>query len=593
VNAATENVLSDKQTLPDLLRESIRHFAERPLFGTKADGEWKWTSYQDFGGMVAAAARRLGEMGVKRGDRVAVIAPNCVEFAVCMYAAFERGAAIVAMYEHQTDKDWQYILRDSGAKVAFVDSPEIRNRIKAFAPDIAVTVWTRGDERWKPAPGHVVALPQRLTAQCEFVTASDVATVIYTSGTTGEPKGVPLTHRNICANVNVIRRLFPLGPDDRSLSFLPWAHVFGQVLETHSIISLGASAAICEGTDKIVANLAEVQPTILFSVPRIYDRIYASVNKQMAEKPAVIKALFRTGLEAAARKAQGSDLSLGDRITLRLADRLIFSKIRRKFGGRLRFAISGGASLAKEVGTFIDALGISVYEAYGLTETCCVSTNVPGDRKMGGVGKVIPGVRVTIDFTATDDPSHGEIIVYGPSILRGYLNRPDAVSDGIGLDGGFRTGDLGRFDADGHLFITGRKKDQYKLANGKYVAPAPLEDKLKLSPLITNVMVYGDNRDCNVALIVPDRAALSSALSEQGMDISLGRLNDDMRVRTLYATELERHSDGFDKFERIRSFALLDEDFTLDNGLLTPTFKVKRQAVVKRYADQIAALYGK
>jgi long-chain acyl-CoA synthetase len=421
---------------------------------------------------------------------------------------------------------------------------------------------------------------------------SDLATIIYTSGTTGEPKGVPLTHGNICSNVNTIRKLFPLGVNDRSLAFLPWAHIFGQVLEMHTMISLGASIAICEGVEKLVANLAEVRPTILFSVPRIYDKIHASVNKQMAGKPRIIRRLFEAGVKIASKRMEGKTPTVLEYLVLVAADKLLFSRIRRKFGGRLRFAMSGGASLAKEVGMFIDALGICVYEAYGLTETGCVTANSPGHRKMGGVGRPIDGVRVTLDTSVTDDPSQGEIIVTGPSVMKEYLNRPDSTKESMTSSGSFRTGDLGYLDESGHLHITGRIKDQYKLANGKYVAPAPLEDRIKLSPFIANAMIYGDNRLHNVALIVPDPAALSEWAAAVGLDSTQEGFLERKDVRALIAQEIERLSADLPKYEKVQNFALIPEDFTQENGMMTPTFKIRRRDVMKRWGKVIETLYS-
>jgi long-chain acyl-CoA synthetase len=569
-----------------MLQQSTRRFGGRPLFGTKTPEGWLWTRYVEFDQMVKFAAGGLASLGVGHGDRVAIIAGNRLEFAVCAFAAFEVGASVVAMYEHQTDANWEYIIRDSGARVLFTSTHAIRDRVRAFQARL-------------PALEHVLTFQEDPrgddyrslleTGLVEPIDTSDslqgqpgsVATIIYTSGTTGEPKGVPLTHTNICENILALRDLFPLGVDDRSLSFLPWAHIFGQVVELHSMMSIGASVAICDSTERIIPDLAEVRPTILFSVPRIYDKIHAGVRKQMAAKPAFIRNLFDAGIGAATKRTEGGALSLGERTKLFVADTVLFSKVRKKFGGRLRFAISGGASLAREVGAFVDALGMEVYEAYGLTETGCISTNVPGARKMGGVGKPIAGVTVTLDTTVTDDPSHGEIVVRGPSIMRGYYNRPDATDQAILADGSFRTGDLGRFDADGHLFITGRIKEQYKLANGKYVAPAPLEDKLKLSRYVKNVMVYGDNRPYNVALVVPDLDALENA----------GAVSADEQ-RNLLEQELDARSSSFNSFEKIKRFAIIEEDFTQENAMLTPTFKLRRRNVMARYGAEIEKLYA-
>lgn len=582
--------LTDHLTLPDMFRESIASFGARPLFGTKIGDTWRWTSYTEFAVLVDKARGLLAMYGVGRGDRVAIIAPNCLEFAVCAYAAFDRGAAIVAMYENQTDANWEYIIRDCGARQLFVSTPAIAARIASMRerlPDLR-GIQPLSDLGTLPAPEYII--PGLHAAREIVAEPSDLATIIYTSGTTGEPKGVPLTHGNICSNITTIRKLFPLGPDDRSMSFLPWAHVFGQVVEMHCMLSIGASVGICESTEKIVANLAEVRPTILFSVPRIYEKIYDGVNKQMAAKPAIIQRLFAAGMKAAAKQSS-TRLSIGERLAMFAADSLIFSKIRAKFGGRLRFAVSGGAALAKEVGAFVDALGIQVYEAYGLTETSCISTNSPGHRKMGSVGKPIAGVRVLLDTSVTEDPTQGEIVVSGPSILSGYFNRPDATAESVMPDGSFRTGDLGRIDAEGYLSIVGRIKEQYKLQNGKYVAPSPLEDQLKLSPFIANAMVYGDNRPYNVALVAVNLGALAAWSADKNDMRDLDTQLSSDSVRELFAAEIEKRSGEFHKYEKIVKFVLIDEDFTQENGMLTPTFKLRRRNVMARYGAEIEALY--
>jgi long-chain acyl-CoA synthetase len=588
--------LFDHQTLPEVLRESVIHFGKRPLFGTKTETGWHWTTYKEFAVMVSKARAILKMYGVGRGDRIAIIAPNSLDFAVCAYAAFDRGAGVVAMYENQTDANWEYIIRDSGARQAFVSTTDISKRVSAMHPRLPALRGVHVLSDLTSHPDMRTSLEQRISSGLPLtretrVDPSDLATIIYTSGTTGEPKGVPLTHGNICSNINTIRKLFPLGPGDRSMSFLPWAHVFGQVVELHCMLSLGASVGICESTDKIITNLAEVQPTILYSVPRIYEKIYDGVIKQMAGKPALIRKLFAAGMAAAAKQREGTALSLKERLALFLADRFIFGKIRAKFGGKLRFAISGGAALAKEVGALVDTLGIQVYEAYGLTETACISTNFPGSRKMGGVGKPIAGVQLTLDTSVTDDPTQGEVIVRGPSIMSGYYNRPDATAEAILPDGSFRTGDLGRIDADGHLFLTGRIKEQYKLGNGKYVAPSPLEDQLKLSPFIANAMLYGDNRLYNVALVVPDMKTLEAWARENGMTETGEALFRSSLVRSCIAREIERHSGEFHKYEKVAKFALIAEDFTQENGMLTPTFKLRRRNVMARYGATIEALY--
>jgi len=334
----------------------------------------------------------------------------------------------------------------------------------------------------------------------------------------------------------------------------------------------------------------------LCSVPRIFNRIYDGVNKQMAGKPKPIQALFRAGISAATkrRKEGAGSLSLGEKIKLGLADKLVFSKIRAKFGGRMKYAFSGGAALSREVAEFIDALGITVYEGYGLTETSPIATaNRPGAHRIGSVGKAIPGVKIVIDKEAAGEVNQGEIVIHGPNIMHGYHNRDEENKAVFTEDRGFRTGDLGYLDDEGFLFITGRIKEQYKLENGKYVSPAPLEEQLKLSPYILNAMVYGDNRLYNVALVAIDVEAVKTWAQGQGLTFeSDAAMCENGRVKQLVMDEIQKYSADWKGFEKVQKVTLTSEDFTTQNGLLTPSLKVKRRVVWQRYGQQIDALYA-
>jgi long-chain acyl-CoA synthetase len=422
----------------------------------------------------------------------------------------------------------------------------------------------------------------------------DIANYIYTSGTTGNPKGVLLTHSNLASNVSAALSVFPLVPQDRSLSFLPWAHAFGQTAELHTLIAAGASMGLCEAIPKLVDNLAEIQPTVLMSVPNIFMRIYDGVRKQMADKPGAIQWLFRTGIAAQGKLNHGQGAGLSERLALALAKPLIFSKIIARFGGRLRFAISGGAALPKEVAEFVDALGISVYEGYGLTETSPVAAaNTPSARRLGSVGKPIPGVTIKLDHEASGSPEEGEIVVYGHNVMKGYYNLPDETQKVFTPDGGFRTGDLGKFDSDGFLFITGRIKELYKLDNGKYVAPGALENKLQLTPYIAQALVYGSNRPFNVAILVPNFVNLKEWAQAQGLGTEdIPKLLSDPKVRALFKKTIDEASKGFKGFEVIKDFYLAPEEFTVANDLLTPKLSMKRRNVIKRFEKEIDAVYA-
>ncbi|MGK3992236.1 AMP-dependent synthetase/ligase [Sorangium sp. So ce1024] len=596
------------ENLVQLLDRSLNLYGPRPLFGTKADGHWSWITYSEFGQLVARFRGGLASLGIQRGDRVAIISNNRVEWAVAAYACFSMGVAVVPMYEAQLPSEWAFIINDCEAVAALVATPQIYDKCRDLpekAPSLKHIVCLFEPPGADGAPGAqttsyaaLLAAGEKSPAPAIEPTAADMACLIYTSGTTGNPKGVILSHGNIASNVCAVLDLIPFGSADRSLSFLPWAHSFGHTAELHVMVTVGGAMALSESVDKIVANLAEVSPTVLMSVPRIFCRIYEGVQKQMTEKPAIIQTLFRAGLRAATKQNRGEPLGLVERLTLAVADRVIFSKIRGKFGGKLKYAISGGAALAHEVAEFVDALGITVYEGYGLTETSpVVAVNYPGARRLGTVGKPIPGVRVVIDRSATQDAAqdarHGEIVVYGPNVMVGYYKRDEENKAVMTEDGGFRTGDLGYLDDDGYLHITGRIKEQYKLENGKYVAPAPIEEKIKLSPLINNAMVYGDNRLFNVALIVPETAALAEWAKGEGLTFDApAAMLKHPRVIARVQEEVDRCLSGGKGFEKIKKVVLAEEDFTSENGMLTPTLKLKRRVVLQKYGPVLDALYG-
>ena len=582
------------QTLVDIYNDAVKTFPDNPLFGmkSKTSGQWVWSTYLEFGRSTDSFRAALAGIGLTKGDRVAIISNNRPEWAIAAYACFGLGVAYVPMYEAQLAKDWDFIVRDCEAKVLIVASDAIAEKTRPFLESIPSLKYivsmdpaTKTDDRVKSFAALV-----KTEANVPIVPAekTDVAGLIYTSGTTGTPKGVILSHWNLASNVSAMNEIFPMSSMDRSLSFLPWAHSFGQTVELHGLISMGASLAICESVDKILDNLQETQPTLLFSVPRIFNKLYAAVQKQISSKPAFVQSLVKNALKTRAKQRSGETISFGEGLVLALTDKVVFAKVRQRFGGKLKYAFSGGAAISTEVAEFIDSLGITVYEGYGLTETSPIATaNWPGNRKIGSVGKPIPGVSVKIN----DD---GEIVVYGDNVMQGYHNRKEENDAVMGADGGFRTGDMGRLDPDGFVFITGRLKEQYKLENGKYVVPTPLEEQIKLSPYVLNAMVHGDNKPYNIALVVANVDAVKTWASENGVsESSPEKLLATAKVRALFKEQLDHYGEKFKGFEGVKDFALIAEDFTPDNGLLTPSLKVKRRKVFERYEPVIEELYAK
>ncbi len=576
--------------LVELYRESSRRYAEQRLFGTRGPNGWGWVKYRELPALVDRCRAGLKRLGIGPGDRVALVANNRIEWAVVAYATYGLGAAIVPMYEGQPTAEWEFILADSGSKVVIGSTPAIHRALLAVAAQIATLEHVIGLDLPDDDPRSYRALCTGPAEAPVFDPGpQDAAGFIYTSGTTGKPKGVVLSHRNIVSNVAAVLELFDLD-QELSLSFLPWTHSFGQTADLHAMVAAGTAIAINDDIARLVDNLQEVGPTLLCAVPRVFQRLYQNVERNVAGKPRVLQNLFRSGIQTAKTKRRGGDVTVLEGLGLALADRLMFSRVRGRLGGRLRFVVSGSAALAREVGEFIEALGITVYEGYGLTEASpIIAANSERAQRMGSVGRPVPGVRIVIDEHAGGGPGQGEIVAYGDNVMQRYHNQPEETRQVLLPDGGLRTGDLGYLDPDGFLFITGRIKEQYKLENGKYVVPSAGEELLKLSPYISHVLLYGANRPHTVALVVPDFERVRQWAHHEG--IELGDLTTNGRVRGLIERELAERGVLLKSFERPRAFLLVGEDFTTENGFLTPSLKLKRNRVLEAYGAELEDLY--
>lgn len=587
------------ENLVDMFQKATKKYASRNLFGIKKNGAYHWTTYGEIAKQVDDFRAGLASIGVSRGDRVAIICNNSPEWAVGAYATYGLGAQYVPMYEAQLVKEWDYILRDSGTRVLLVANAEIEAKTRPFIDSIASlehVINLSGTAEDQTTYKGLLKAGRNQPVPAVNPADEDICGFIYTSGTTGNPKGVLLSHGNITSNINAIHEIFPMSSEDVSLSFLPWAHSFGQTVELHALLSYGASMGLAESVATIIENLAEVKPTLLFSVPRIFNRIYDGVNKKMSDAGGLKLKLFKKTLEVAKKRrdlAGEGKSSVLLNIQHAVLDKVVASKVRERFGGRLRYAFSGGAALSKDVGEFIDNLGILVYEGYGLTETSPIATaNTPSGRRIGSVGKPIPKVTIKLEPAEGAPEGQGEIVVYGPNVMKGYHNLPEATAAVFNEQGGFRTGDMGRVDAEGFVYITGRVKEQYKLENGKYVAPAPLEEKLRLSQFIANIMIDGTNRPYNVAVIVPDFDTLKAWAATKGITTSsTEELARRPEVTELLKAEVKTLGAEFKGFERPEKFVVATEDFSTDNGMLTPSLKVKRRNVTAKYGEQMNKLY--
>ncbi|OIP88731.1 MAG: hypothetical protein AUK55_15590 [Syntrophobacteraceae bacterium CG2_30_61_12] len=581
-----------------MIEDSIARYPDNPLFGTKdATGVYRWLSYRQVGERIDHLRAGLRQLGVAAGDAVGVICGNRTEWALAAFATFGLGARFIPMYEKELVQTWKYIINDGAIKVLLVATEEIAGRIEAFRHET-------------PALEHLLvidsnnaagmsALEQRGAEQSVASirpAPSDIAVLIYTSGTTGKPKGVLLSHGNFTSNFLAGRRCLPqLSQHSRSLSILPWAHSFGQTGELYVFTSLGGSIGFMENITTLVEDIVQVQPTVLVAVPRVFNKIHDGILAKVEEVGGLTRKLFHLALGWAAEKRRRQQLGRLDVFTAakaRLADRLVFAKIRERFGGRLEFGVSGSATMNAAITHFFTDLGIPVYDCYGLTETSpAVTMNGPLANRVGSVGRPIEQVRVVIDRSLSGtDSDEGEIVVHGPNVMQGYHNNPQATREVLTPDGGLGTGDQGRLDADGFLFITGRIKEQYKLENGKYVFPAALEEAIKLLPWVENVMIHGEGRPFNICLLVPDFPALERAgLVSQGT--SPGPLSAPVRERIAVAV-IEHLKGNFGGHEIPRKFLVLEQPFALDNGTLTQTLKLKRKAVLQMFGGAIEALYS-
>ena len=596
MNNTTAN--GSHKNLIEMLENSRQLYGDRPLYGTKRDGIYEWTTYEQFSEKVDALRGGLASLGVSSGDKVAIICKNTEEWAVSAYATYGLCGQHIPMYETQMPSEWEYIIRDCGAKVLLAANSSIFEKTRNFPDQIDslehVILLTGSVEGEVTTYEDLLKKGREKPVQKMEPESHAPMGMIYTSGTTGNPKGVILSHRNLIFECSVVIPLLGMSRDVRTLAFLPWAHVFGQVAEVHGIIGCGGSAGLVDDVNTLVDELGVVKPSVFFAVPRVYNRIYDRLQEQMKEKPGLIRALFYGGLKQAKREREGEALGLLDNLILLLARKIIFKKILNRFGGNLRIAVSGASALSPSVAEFINDIGISIYEGYGLSEnTAALSLNYPGSRRFGSVGKPLPGVRIEIDKTVEGSKEEdGEVQAFGENIMIGYHNLPDKTKESITEDGGLRTGDLGHLDSDGYLYITGRVKEQYKLENGKYVAPAPLEESLKLSSYIDQVMLYGFNRPHNVALIVVAMPAVTQYAEDLGISGSTEDILNEPRIRELFKEQLKHFGKDFKGFEHPQNFSLLSEEWGIDNGLLTPTLKLKREVVEEKFKTEIEELFS-
>src|ERR1700730_13309005 len=577
-----------------------RHANPRAQMYRTAEG-WQSITAQEMLRRVAGLSKALGELGIKSGDRVAILAPNCPEWHIADFAIQGVGAVSVPIYFNESLDRLVYILNDSGARIVFTSGEaqarkiaECRERISALEHVISVAPLSdlSGDtlryETLIATAGDADVTAYRKRAA--EISAAQVLPIIYTSGTTGEPKGVMRAHSNLSSTVADPLRDYDFSPNDLALSFLPLAHVYERTVD-YGYLFRGVTTAYVEQMESVPQALLEVKPTITAAVPRFFEKIYANIVEKGHHESGLKRKIFdwslRVAGEAVRWRAYGQQPSFWTRQRWQIADRIVYSKIRAGLGGRIRYFISGGGPLSPDLAKFFWSINLPIMQGYGLTETSpVISANVPKKNKVGTVGLPIANVEVRI-------ASDGEILVKGPCVMDGYFHKPKETEEVLTPDGWFCTGDIGKLDEDGYLIITDRKKELLKTAAGKFVAPAFIENTLKTSPYITNAIVVGDTRKFVSVLIVPNFANIEAAARKAGHDFATPtQMTGDPWVRDLLLSEIERLTAPLAQYEKPKRFALLEQDFTYAGGELTYTMKMKRRVIEQRYQDVIARLYA-
>ena len=593
------------ETITEMFEKVTTRFADdpRPMLMVKVEGTYREISFRDYRESVVRFAGGLASLGVGKGDHVGIVAENRPEWVIADMATVSLGAVDVPVYPTLTPKQLEFIFRDAEINTVIVSNrfqldkiEKVRRNISSLKHVIIMANKGTGDPAvhgydsiYEKGDAYRDQHPDFFRRAAASVTPDDLLTIIYTSGTTGNPKGVMLTHRNMASNVIASAGVIPFTSADTLLSFLPLCHSFERMAGYYTAMAVGATVAYAESIETVRDNLLEVHPTIVTTVPRLFERIHGRLLKQIDSAPPARQKVFhwavQVGRDAARARRRGS-VPLGLRAKLAVADRLVYSKLRQRTGGRIRFFVSGGAALPRELGEFFEAVGITIIEGYGLTETSPVLTvNRLDDFKFGTVGKPIPGVEIKI---AED----GEILAKGPNIMKGYYNNRKATAEVIDKQGWFHTGDVGLFDAEGHLMITDRKKHLFVTSGGKNIAPQPIENLFLQSKFIDQFVLVGDGRMFCTALIVPEFDALMEFGASKNIPLeSHANLLDSIEVRKLFDSEIEGLQKDLPHYERVRRFELLPQALTVESGEITPTMKVKRKVVEQKYSALIERMY--
>jgi long-chain acyl-CoA synthetase len=583
-------------TLNDVFFTAVERNLDRAMLH-RQNGKWLPISSSDLRRKVAGTLHGLQEWGIRRGDRIAILSENRPEWPIADFAILLLGGVTVPVYATLTPEQTAFTLRDSGASVVFVSTEHQLRKVQTILPQTQVQKIVVMDRL--QIPGELAAkctlmdefmtqgpltLDPKTEASARSIQPDELATIIYTSGTTGISKGAMLTHGNMASNINYSLLGFDVHPGLTSISFLPLSHVTARHVDL-AFLYHGVTLAYCPLIENLPETLLEVRPTLCVSVPRVYEKIYAKA--EMTARGFPKRSIYNWALTVG--RAHKPEILAGETPTSpswKLANKLVFSKIRAGMGGNVETFISGGAPLGRELAEWYASVGIRIHEGYGLTETSpVIAVNTPVNHRIGTVGKILPNLEVRI---AED----GEILVRGPSVFKGYWNRPDETQSAF-QDGWFKTGDIGHIDADGYLFVTDRKKELIKTSGGKFIAPQPIENSLKLNPLVGTAAIIGDKRKFASVIISPNFALLETWARENNIAFaSRPDLIAHPKVQALYQEIAEEVNKNLARFEQLKRVLLVPDEFTADNGALTPTMKLRRRVIEDRYRRQIDDLYA-
>jgi long-chain acyl-CoA synthetase len=593
----------EPQTLAEVFLKAAQEFDKPDALNYKKGDAWVPISSKEMVARARAIALGLYSLGIRRGDRVALLSSNCPEWTLTDAGCQFAGVIDVPIYTTQAAPQVAYILNDSGSRIFFLENKKAYDRIREAIQDCASVEMFVFFDMMGVEEKHAMSLaqledigrelekeqPTLADEMTQAVKSDDLATIIYTSGTTGEPKGVMLAQSNLVSNLIDSCALFNFNPSDVALSVLPLSHVYERTA-MYVYIHYGISIFFAESIEKVGQNLREVRPTIFFAVPRLFEKIYARAKEKSIEAGGTKAKLFAwaidVGKEYARHLQHKESISFTLKLKHKIADKLVFAKWRDALGGRIRLLASGGAALAEDIGLIFLGAGFFISQGYGLTETSPVITsNPPDNNRIGTVGKPIRNVEVRI---AAD----GEIEVRGPNVMQGYYNKPEATRDVFTEDGWFKTGDIGVIDSEGYLRITDRKKELFKTSGGKYIAPAPIEQLIKASRFVNQVVLVGNERKFPAALIVPNFEQLQSYAKEKNIS---ARTKEELcrheHIVELIQKQVDSLTPDLAKYERIKRIALLEEELTIEGGELTPTLKIKRRIIDEKYKEIIDKIY--